>query len=58
MEAGPAQEIEKQPQRAGRNGGEGQHNDPDNPEINGNPDPRNAERQLEIRVNHQKEDAA
>ena len=54
MEAGPAQEIEKQPQRAGRNGGEGQQNNPDNPEINGNPDPHNAERQLESRVNHQK----
>jgi hypothetical protein len=40
VEAGPAQEAaEKQ-------------NNPDNLEIGGNPDPRNAERQLEIRIRH------
>ena len=44
VEAGPIQEVEKQPQRAGRNGGDRQQNNPDNPEIGGNPDPRNAER--------------
>jgi hypothetical protein len=43
-EAGPAQEVEKQPQRVGRNDEEGQQNIPDNPKIDGNSDPRNAER--------------
>jgi hypothetical protein len=58
VEAGPAQEVEKQPQRAGRNDREGQQNNPDNPEVGGNLDPRNAKRQLEIRISHQKKDAA
>ena len=58
VEAGPIQEVEKQPQRAGRNGGDRQQNNPDNPEIGANPDARNAERQLEIRISHQKEDVA
>jgi hypothetical protein len=58
VDAGPVQEVEKQPQRARRNGREGQQNNPDNPEIGANPDARNAERQLEIRISHQKEDVA
>jgi hypothetical protein len=49
VEEGPIQEVEKQPQRSVRNCGDGQPNNPDNPGI-GNPDPRNAERQLEIRI--------